>query len=417
MVPNPNQLTAQLRMMPDQELLKYAQLHKEDPYVFPMIVAEDTARKQMRMQMQAKAYRPQPTIADQALMAMAAPQQPPQMQPQMQPQMPPQAPQAQSAGISGLQAPNMQNMADGGIAGYDDSTESTVMDGGFHSHNVSMTPGMLDFSRRSEPVVRMADGGKPPSGFDSAVDFVLNMEGGQYVENDAGKGPSRWGILQIANPNVDVKNLSKEDAKKIYKAKYWDPIKGDELSSQNPGLALATFDAAVNHGVPTARNMLASSQGDVGNLLQQRSNLYKDLINKDPQTYAKYGPSWDNRLNNLSAKIFTAVPTTVSTSALTGEALSKARAGAIPGSPLQVGDKQYTYEGIPLPPKTPESSIGQKAVGTGETALSLLTGLAAVPMAGALQAKDVIGYGLDRLMGRPGQEPTEAGFEIGRAHV
>ena len=79
MVPNPNQLTAQLRMMPDQELLKYAQLHKEDPYVFPMIVAEDTARKQMRMQMQAKAYRPQPTIADQALMAMAAPQQPPQI--------------------------------------------------------------------------------------------------------------------------------------------------------------------------------------------------------------------------------------------------------------------------------------------------------------------------------------------------
>ena len=266
MVPNPNQLTAQLRMMPDQELLKYAQLHKEDPYVFPMIVAEDTARKQMRMQMQAKAYRPQPTIADQALMAMAAPQQPPQMQPQMQPQMPPQAPQAQSAGISGLQAPNMQNMADGGIAGYDDSTESTVMDGGFHSHNVSMTPGMLDFSRRSEPVVRMADGGKPPSGFDSAVDFVLNMEGGQYVENDAGKGPSRWGILQIANPNVDVKNLSKEDAKKIYKAKFWDAINGDQLSSQNPGLALATFDAAVNHGVLTAKNMLASSQGDVGKI-------------------------------------------------------------------------------------------------------------------------------------------------------
>ena len=251
----------------------------------------------------------------------------------------------------------------------------------------------------------MADGGKPPSGFDSAVDFVLNMEGGQYVENDAGKGPSRWGILQIANPNVDVKNLSKEDAKKIYKAKFWDAINGDQLSSQNPGLALATFDAAVNHGVPTAKNMLASSQGDVGNLLQQRSNLYKDLINKDPQTYAKYGPGWDNRLSNLSAKISTAVPT----SGLTGDALAKARAGVIPGGNLVVDGKRYSYEGKPIE-EYKEPSIGQKAVGTGETALSLLTGLAAVPMAGALQAKDVIGYGLDRLMGRPGQEPTETGF-------
>jgi len=127
---NVNQLTSQLRMMPDQALLRMAMMYKNDPYIFPMVISEDMARKKLRQAAQAQAAQPQPTVKDQALMAMGE-------QPQAAP----------APGIAALQAPNMQGMADGGIAGYDD--------GGA----VVMSPGMLDFAQRSEPVVRMAEGG------------------------------------------------------------------------------------------------------------------------------------------------------------------------------------------------------------------------------------------------------------------
>jgi hypothetical protein len=119
MIPNINQFTEQLRMMPDQALQRVAQMYKQDPYILPMVIAEDMARKKMRMAAQAQMAQPQPKVADQAIMSMG-------QQPQAAP------------GIAALQAPNMQNMADGGIAGYADD---------------------MDFADSMEPVVRMADGG------------------------------------------------------------------------------------------------------------------------------------------------------------------------------------------------------------------------------------------------------------------
>ena len=115
---NINQLTSELRMMPDQALQRMAMMYKQDPYIFPMVISEDMARKKMRAAAQAQMAQPQPKVADQALMSMGTP------------------PQA-APGIAALQAPNVQNMADGGIAGYD---EGSLVD-----HN--------------EPVVRMAEGG------------------------------------------------------------------------------------------------------------------------------------------------------------------------------------------------------------------------------------------------------------------
>lgn len=115
---NVNQLTSQLRMMPDQALQRMAMMYKNDPYILPMVISEDTARKKMRAAAQAQMAQPQPKVADQAIMAMAP----------------------QEAGIAQLPAPNMQNMADGGIAGQADD---------------------MEFAERSEPVVRMAGGGVP----------------------------------------------------------------------------------------------------------------------------------------------------------------------------------------------------------------------------------------------------------------
>jgi len=121
-------------MMPDAQLQKYAAMHKNDPYIFPMAFAESNARKQERAAQQAQAMgQQQPKVVDQDLMEMGQPPMPPQgmMPPQGGPQgMPPQGgPQMaqqqlpENQGIAALPAPNMQSMADGGIAGYEDGNE------------------------------------------------------------------------------------------------------------------------------------------------------------------------------------------------------------------------------------------------------------------------------------------------------
>jgi hypothetical protein len=133
-------ITSQLRMMDDRALQQYAAMHKSDPYVFPLAFQESQNRQRVRMSGQAQmAGQEMPKVNDAALMAMA---------PQAAPQ---QAPQGQ--GISNLPAPNMQRMADGGIAGYEDDEEGMATGG---------MGGMFNFAQQSEPVVRMSGGGHIP---------------------------------------------------------------------------------------------------------------------------------------------------------------------------------------------------------------------------------------------------------------
>jgi hypothetical protein len=55
-------------------------------------------------------------------------------------------------GIAQIPTPNMQNMANGGIAGYEDDEEGMATGG---------MGGMFNFAQQSEPVVRMSGGGVP----------------------------------------------------------------------------------------------------------------------------------------------------------------------------------------------------------------------------------------------------------------
>ena len=98
---NTDKLTSQLAMLPDNALRQMAQMHKNDPYVLPLIIAEDGRRKQLRMAGQAQQYRPQPKVADAQAAQVGAP-------------LP------EEVGIGMLPAPNMAQMAGGGITGDDD---------------------------------------------------------------------------------------------------------------------------------------------------------------------------------------------------------------------------------------------------------------------------------------------------------
>ena len=174
-LPNSEKITSQIAMLPDAALKQMAMMHKSDPYVLPLIISEDSRRKQMRQAAQAQmASMPQPKVADAAVAQMGA------------------LPEEQ--GIGALPAPNMQRMADGGIAGYgDDANEGEGM---------AMGGSMFDFAQRSEPVLRMAGGGMPKYA-GKADSLVRTTTGGKSWFLDIPKtirDPSVPYYRQVPNP-------------------------------------------------------------------------------------------------------------------------------------------------------------------------------------------------------------------------
>jgi lysozyme family protein len=135
--------------------------------------------------------------------------------------------------------------------------------------------------------------GTAPSGFDSAVQFVLSKEGGYNASDGNSGAPVNFGINQKANPDVDVKSLTKQGATQIYRDRYWNAIGGDNLP---PGAALMAMDAAVNQGVPFAKQILAQSGGDVTKMAQLRRAKYQEIIAADP-SQAKNQTAWMGRVD------------------------------------------------------------------------------------------------------------------------
>ena len=90
--------------------------------------------------------------------------------------------------------------------------------------------------------------------FDDAFERLLGNEGG-YTNNpnDPG-GETNWGICKRSYPDVDIKNLTKDQAKIIYLRDFWNPLK-----DADPAIKFQAFDFAVNSGMQTAiRNLQAA---------------------------------------------------------------------------------------------------------------------------------------------------------------
>jgi lysozyme family protein len=82
--------------------------------------------------------------------------------------------------------------------------------------------------------------------FQTCIERVLGHEAG-YVNNpeDPG-GETKWGISKRSYPNVDIKNLSRHDAKAIYKRDFWDKVHTDVLPD---AVDYQLLDSAVNSGI------------------------------------------------------------------------------------------------------------------------------------------------------------------------
>ena len=97
--------------------------------------------------------------------------------------------------------------------------------------------------------------------FDEIIEKVLEHEGG-YVNDpkDLG-GETKYGITKRFYPDVDIKNLTIEQAKEIYKKDYWDKNKVESLP-QN--LWHIYFDMCVNMGKRTAVKVLQRAANNKG---------------------------------------------------------------------------------------------------------------------------------------------------------
>ena len=94
------------------------------------------------------------------------------------------------------------------------------------------------------------------SDFDKAVEILLKDESGGYVENDHGRGPSKWGVTLLTAQKIhpewaagDIKNLNRDDAKQFYKDWLWDHYHIGLLEDQS--VASKIFDIAANIGPVT----------------------------------------------------------------------------------------------------------------------------------------------------------------------
>ena len=86
--------------------------------------------------------------------------------------------------------------------------------------------------------------------FDVSIAVILKNEGG-YVNNPADPGgETNFGICKESYPDVDIKSLTVDGAKVIYKRDFWDKVHGDDIVDQN--FATSLLDFAVNAGVGTA---------------------------------------------------------------------------------------------------------------------------------------------------------------------
>lgn len=152
--------------------------------------------------------------------------------------------------------------------------------------------------------------------FEAALEQILYYEGGYVDDPRDNGGETNMGISKRAHPDVDIKNLTVEQAGAIYKRDYWDRSKCDQFP---PAVAIWVFDTAVNAGNSRAARQLQQAagvkvdgiigpitigavnkafeddpQGFLILLYQIRRDHYRRLAD-----YKHFGRGWMNRINHL----------------------------------------------------------------------------------------------------------------------
>jgi lysozyme family protein len=161
------------------------------------------------------------------------------------------------------------------------------------------------------------------SSYDEALRRLLVHEGG-YTNHPADPGgPTNFGITiydyrKYVKPGADaadVKAMTLGEAKAIYRAKYWDAQRCDELPA---GVDYAVFDYGVNSGIGRSKKVLqrvvgVTADGALGAETMQAvqallpSKIIADICDerlrflKSLRTWPVFGKGWGRRVAEVKA--------------------------------------------------------------------------------------------------------------------
>lgn len=99
--------------------------------------------------------------------------------------------------------------------------------------------------------------------FDKAFNITLNNEGGFSNDKYDPGGATKYGIteetLKQYDASLNIRSISKDTAKHIYKTNYWTKAHCDEIAKINNSLAILLFDSGVNIGIKTSTKILQTT--------------------------------------------------------------------------------------------------------------------------------------------------------------
>lgn len=143
----------------------------------------------------------------------------------------------------------------------------------------------------SATVVMRSKPGPTSPAWDRCISFVLRWENGLSENPQDPGGLTNFGISQRAYPNLDIRNLTVEQAKEIYYRDYWLASGANRLHWP---LCLAHFDLAVNGGVERAMQTLYESDSNFLVYVSRRLDWYTRL-----STFDVFGKAWVRRCSDL----------------------------------------------------------------------------------------------------------------------
>lgn len=135
--------------------------------------------------------------------------------------------------------------------------------------------------------------------YEFCIKEVLKSEGGYTNDPADSGGETNFGITQ-RETSIPVKTMTVEQAKAIYKKKYWDAVDGDNLPS---GVDYTVFDYGVNSGVARAKKVYASVKDtDASKVINavndERQAFLNNLAVRRPKDQ-KFLKGWTSRVTRV----------------------------------------------------------------------------------------------------------------------
>ena len=145
--------------------------------------------------------------------------------------------------------------------------------------------------------------------FDSFLDQLFIFEGGYSdTKHDKG-GKTKYGVTEKTwkafgakvNPNIkNVADISKEDAKKVYREQYYKNTAAAKVS--DPRAAYVLFDSNVLLGPPRTKMLWRQSGENVEKFLELRQKFHDSRVVKD-STQATHIKGWTNRVEDIKSMV------------------------------------------------------------------------------------------------------------------